>query len=814
MRIIPFLTGTVITAALIFALDKRWGTTPAIGRFISPQQGFWQNAEPASGSRNEQLSFANLKGKVDVYLDERLVPHVFAQHDEDVYFVQGFIHAKYRLWQMEFQTMAAAGRVSEILGNDPRFVRFDREQRRMGMVYAAENALKVMESDAASKPYFDAYTRGVNAYINSLSESELPVEYKLLGYKPEQWSNLKIALFLKMMSKDLAGFDKDLEFTNERSVFSLEQMQALYPQVSDSSMPIIPKGTAFAAPGIVPVKPATADSLYFGKDTTVTAKEFNKPDPKNGSNNWAVSGSKTASGAPILCNDPHLNLSLPSIWFEMQLTTPTMNVYGATFPGSPNVIIGFNDHIAFGFTNAQRDVKDYYTIRFKDESKKEYWFNGSWTPTQLKIEKLMVRGGATLYDTVAYTAFGPVMYDRSFTHDSAGTSALALRWVAHDPSNEGAMWLKLDRAKNYDDYLAAIKDFTCPGQNMLFASRTGDIAIWQQAKFPARWDGQGLFVMPGEDSSYMWQGYIPQDENPHIINPASGFIQSANQRPVDSTYPYFIPGNYISARGITLENRLQAMQGITVDDMKALQNDYYSSSAADALPLLFRNIDASQLSEKERSYLDILKGWDHYATADSKAATIYQSWMDALEKQVWDDEFAKVPYSYKMPDEQTLLEALLKDSAFRFVDNVQTPEVEALPQQVTAAFKAATDLLSADEGKHGLVWSKYKNPSIYHLLRTSVLPFARTGLNVGGWSNTINATTDTHGPSWRMIVHLSADTEAWGIYPGGQSGNPGSPFYDNFINDWSVGKYYRLWFMKESEKNNKRIIGKLTFTKA
>ena len=278
----------------------------------------------------------------------------------------------------------------------------------------AEIAVKEMEANPETAAANNAYTAGVNAYIATLTESSLPIEYKLLGYKPEKWSNLKSALFLKMMSKDLAGFDKDLEFTNAKAVFDIAEMRKLFPEVSDSSMPIIPKGTAFAAPGIVPVPPLSADSIYFKKDTVVAAREVNKPDRNNGSNNWAVNGTKTASGAPILANDPHLGLSLPSIWYEMQLSTPTMNVYGATFPGSPSVIIGFNDDIAFGFTNAQRDVKDYYQVRFKDESKTEYWFDSAWQPTQLRIEEIKINGAATLYDTVAYTVFGPVMYRPGF----------------------------------------------------------------------------------------------------------------------------------------------------------------------------------------------------------------------------------------------------------------------------------------------------------------------------------------------------------------------------------------------------------------
>lgn len=261
---------------------------------------------------------------------------------------------------------------------------------------------------------------------------------------------------------------------------------------------------------MIPVKPPTADSLFINNKDILDIVEVEKPNPANGSNNWAVSGKKTQSGAPILCNDPHLELTFPSIWYEMQLNSPTVNVYGASFPGSPNVIIGFNDSIAFAFTNAERDVKDYYEIKFKDDSKQEYWFNGQWQKTKLRVEEIKVRGAKTVLDTVAYTVFGPVMYDKSFATDLSKGKAIACRWSAHDASNEGLMWFYLDRAKNYDDYYKAIQVFQCPGQNMLFASKTGDIAVWQQAKFPARWYGQGMFVMPGEDSSYMWQGSIPQ----------------------------------------------------------------------------------------------------------------------------------------------------------------------------------------------------------------------------------------------------------------------------------------------------------------
>ena len=804
MRIVPFAVSAVVSAGLIFALNKQWGTIPPMGKFLSPQHGFWQNAEPAGQSFDAELNFPELKGKAEVYFDERLVPHVFAENDEDLYFIQGYLHAKFRLFQIDLQTKAAAGRASEIAGE--KAVNYDKQQRRLGMVYAAENAMLEIEKDPTARKIFDAYTNGINAYINNLKESELPIEYKLLNFKPEKWSNLRSALLLKMMAKDLSsGTENDLANTNAKSIFLPEELKMLYPQVHDSLVPIVPKGTVFDAPGIIPVQPASADSLYFGKKDTITAKEIAKPDINNGSNNWVVAGNKTASGAPILCNDPHLELSLPSIWYEMQLQTPGSNAYGVSLPGAPFVIIGFNDSIAWGVTNAQRDVKDYFEIKFKDETKQEYWFNGKWEKTIQKPELIKVKGGKDVFDTVAYTIFGPVMFDESFSNDFSNKRNLAVRWVAHDPSNEGMTFYKLNRAANYDDYTEAIRTFQCPGQNFIFASKTGDIAIWQQGKFPARWNRQGLYVMPGEDSSYMWQGFIPQPENPHSKNPERGFLESANQRPVDSTYPYFIPGSYITPRAITIENKLAAMSGITPKDMMALHGNYFNTLAEDVRSTLIQYVNETALNATEKKYLDIIKNWDLMASPDSKGQTVYQCWWDSLEVEIWKDDLSRVSPQAPWPEEQTTMELLKKDSALQFIDNRNTPQKETLYDVVTAALKKASADLATKEAEGKLEWSKFKNPTVYHLLKDALPAFARKGLNVGGNGNIVNAVTHSHGPSWRMIVHLTNQTEAYGVYPGGQSGNPGSRFYDDYIDKWVAGEYNKLWFMREGDKTDKNV---------
>ncbi|OYW15920.1 MAG: penicillin acylase family protein, partial [Sphingobacteriales bacterium 12-47-4] len=330
MRIIPFIISTALTGGLVYLLNNPIGESipMPLGKFLSPQHGFWQNAEPADADYSTDLSLPDIEGKAEVYLDERLVPHIFADNERDAYFAQGYLHARFRLFQMDLQTLAAEGRASEIAGE--KAVRFDREQRRLGMKYAAENALQAIGT-SDTKFAFDAYTAGVNAYISSLTESQLPLEYKILNFKPEKWTNYRTALLLKMMAKMLSsGTESDLAHTNAKTVFSDAELKALYPQVNDSLMPIVPAGTAFATPGIVPVKPAIADSLYLDNKQAVNITEVSRPDKNNGSNNWVVSGSRTESGAPILCNDPHLELSLPSIWYELQVVTPKSNAYGVS----------------------------------------------------------------------------------------------------------------------------------------------------------------------------------------------------------------------------------------------------------------------------------------------------------------------------------------------------------------------------------------------------------------------------------------------------------------------------------------------------
>ncbi len=817
MRIIPLILSLVVTCALIFILNNRWNISgqsiPPLGEFLSPQQGCWQNAEPVNENFSADLKFPQLKGKVNVYLDDRLIPHVFAEQEDDAWFVQGYLHAKFRLWQMDLQTLSAAGRLSEILGE--KLLERDREFRRLGMVFAAENSLKEIEKDPTVKSECDAYTAGVNAYIENLTEKTLPLEYKLSGYKPEKWSNLKTAIFLKYMSYELAGHDDDFEMTNAKSYFSAGDFEKLFPVIQDSLDPVIPKGTIFEKQKVFPIVPGNADSAYFNNKEVADTEE-DKPDRKNGSNLWAVSGKKTKSGAPIFCNDPHLNLSLPSVWFEMQISVPAFNVYGVGFPGAPGVMIGFNDSCAFGFTNGGRDVRDYYEIKFKDASRKEYLYNGKWLSTQWRIDSLKIRDKGVYIDSVAYVMLGndlcPVMYDKNFSGGkNINYKSYAVRWKAHDPSNELIVFRLLDGANNYSDYLKAIANLKTPGQNSGFADKLGDIAIRTQGEWPAKWKGQGDFIMPGFDSSYLWQGMIPEDEVPFQYDPERGFVSSANQKPVDdSSYPYYLGRNYPLFRGMTINRKLAAMSDITPEEMMKLQTDNYNLLAAIAMPYILKSIRENELNDDEKKYLTLMSNWNLRNDTGSKGATVFEVFWINFYKVVYDDEYANAPKVIIHPSENSLLEGIIKDTSYNFLDNISTQEKETLPDDVTLAFKNAAAQLKDAEKKGRLDWDKYKPTYIFHLSR--LIPFSSVDLQVGGSSHNINAIETSHGPSWRMVVSLTPKTEAYGVYPGGQSGNPGSRFYDNFIDYWAAGKYYSLWVMTKGEDNDSRVKWKMNFS--
>ncbi|MEM9339352.1 MAG: penicillin acylase family protein, partial [Bacteroidota bacterium] len=771
------------------------------GKFLSPFHGFWLNSENEAINASTQLSSTHLKQPVNVYFDELLIPHIFAKNDEDLYYSQGYITAFHRLWQMEFQLLAAEGRLSEVIGK--RALRYDRSQRRMGLIYGAKNSeeLIIKEYPDVYKK-IEAYTNGINDFISSLSLKDLPIEYKLLDYKPEPWTPFKCFLLFSSLHNMLSRGERDLEHTNALKLWGREVFDILYPERHPSVDPVVPKGTLYDFEPIEVEKPQIAFPLEFTNPT------ITQPNPDNGSNSFVVNGNKTKNGKVIWTNEPDLSLNAPSIWYLTHLNAPGVNVMGAGVPGSPGVFIGFNDSIAWGNTNAKRDLVDWYKIQFKDTTREEYLYNGNWVPTRKEVEAFRVRDGQTFYDTIIYTHHGPVVYDRNFEGSRSEDINLAMRWTAHDASTEVKSLFMVNRAKTYTDFKEAFNYFSGPPQNYSFASVNGDIAVAVNGKFPIKWKEQGKFLMDGSDVSQEWNGFIPKEQNPHVLNPPQNFVSSANQHQADTTYPYYqYDYNYEYYRGRRINDRLRIMNNISVEDMMDLQHDNFNYTAFESLPMMLDSLDSISFTNVEQDYYNTLKTWDYFNEPEWEAPSIFKTWWENLRSKLW-EEIDSAEVSLYRPHWYNTYHILKNHPDFEMIDNSYTPEKESTGDLFRITFKETVDELEAyleEKEDRELTWYRFKNTTIKHLLRLD--PFSVSNVKIGGYRSIVNAASANHGPSCRLVVELgNGEVNAWGIYPGSQSANPGNPLYGHMIKQWASGKYEKLLFRNDINEETDKII--------
>ena len=805
MKIVKAVISVLFSIALIFTLNNKFGDTPPLAKFLDPFNGFWANADSKKQASEDIVNIEGLEGEVEIHFDDQMIPHIFASNDHDLYFAQGYITAKDRLWQMDFQTRFASGRLSEVVG--PKAIELDRYQRRMGMSFGAENMIEVVMKDPEINAIMNAYSAGVNAYIHSLKPSEYPIEFKLLNYEPEDWKPINSALLLKLMSATLAGGSNEFYMNNILQKYGPEITKDLFPDYPFREDPIIPVGTKWDfEPVNIPEMPS------LGKTTTTLNINTKEKEEGIGSNNWAVSGKKTASGYPLLANDPHLDLTLPSIWYQIQLASTDVNACGVSIPGSPGVIIGFNKNVAWGVTNVGSDVLDWYSIKFKDASKKEYWFDNKWLPVKERIETIKSSDGHTLTDTVLYTHHGPVVYTSEQRPDNFSKvnnipTGHALKWVAHMGSNDIKTFIALNKAKNYTDYRKALTYYYAPAQNFVFASFENDIAITPNGYFPLKWKGQGKFLLDGSNPSNDWSGRIPAEHNPTVKNPERNFVSSANQFPSDQSYPYYLNWEYSGyERSHRINKRLSVMTQANVDSLQNLQNDNYSILAENILSTLVSLVDAEKLNASEREGLNIVSKWNKFFDADEIGASIFELWHKNLGIQIWQDDFGDPNTPMRYPSRDRNVQLLLNEPNAVWWDNVKTAKKETRTDLVNASFKFAIDSLQRKFGPIDIewAWANLKKTHVPHLAK--VAGFGSKFLYNGGSKTSVNATSETNGPSWRMIVALGKEVKAYGVFPGGESGNPGSHYYDDMIDTWSDGKLNELLYLKVKDEKSKRII--------
>lgn len=809
MKIIKALLSIVVTLLLIWALQTPFSPLPPLGKFLNPATGFWQNAESKQEPEQINLKLEGLHDQVIIRYDDHRIPHIFAKNEYDLYYAQGYITATDRLWQLDIQTRNASGRLAEVVG--PKALDVDRYHRRMGMVYGAENTLRGMMKDPQTRLAVEAYTKGINTYIHQLKPADYPIEFKLLDYAPEYWKPINCAFLLKQMSEVLAGGSDDMQLTNVLNKFGAAVTQNLFPDYNFKEEPIIPTGTQWNFKPLPIPKPSKSFMLQMAANHQPVSKVEGI-----GSNNWAVAGSKTASGYPILANDPHLDLTFPSIWYQIQLSAPGVNVYGVSLPGAPNVIIGYNNKISWGVTNVDADVLDWYQIKFKDATRQAYWYNNQWNKTSRRTEVIQVRGQQPVTEIVIYTHYGPVVYEDATkkTKHSPGNVPVgtALRWVAHEESNEFKTFYLLNRGQNYEDYRRALTYYSAPAQNFIFADAR-DIAITPNGKFPLKFRDQGKFILDGTDAGNDWHGWIPANQNPTVKNPSRGFVSSANQSSTDASYPYYLNWSFGPyQRGKRINNRLAGMHQITADSMRLLQTDNYSIAAQDALPVLLKYIDPSKLDNNQKRAYELLQRWDKRYDIGAIGAIIFSSWWNNVNVMTWRDEFGE-DGALEFPSRDRTLKLLIQEPTSIWFDNIKTTNRETCADIISSAFNKTVDELVHQYGRPGSdwQWGKVRKTDINHLANLDGFgsgPFA-----AGGTANVINALSDGHGPSWRMVVQLGPQVKGYGIFPGGESGNPGSFHYTDMLQTWKDGRLNDLLFLQSASEKSGRIKSTLTLNK-
>jgi penicillin amidase len=816
----------VLLAVLLFIGARRIGPAPALGPFLDPAHGVWALARNAELPNDANAILPSLGSSVEVRYDRRGVPHVFATREEDAYRALGYVVARDRLFQLWIQTMAAAGRLTEIAG--PRALPIDREMRRLAIPWSAERKLASIDSTPETARLIRAYADGVNAYVDHMSRDELPLEFRLLGISSlPRWEPLNTLLLFNRMGWTLAYIAPEMERALAASRVGAVAAASLFPENSPIQEPIQPNGrraprfdfTRIAAPGAAD----SADSQtlvaalgdYLPASAATLAERTGDETRTFASNNWAVAPGRSATGNALLAGDPHLELTLPSIWYEAQLVVPgALDVYGVTIPGLPAIVIGFNRDVAWTFTNTGADVLDFYLEKVDDNARPtKYLLDNQWHPIEQRVERYRGNHGEIIaVDTLYLTHRGPLRRENG--------QWLSMRWTVLEQSNEPEGFRLASKARDADEFQQAMgRYYRSPAQNMLVADRRGTIAIRSTGRFPIRpGGGSGFTIRDGTTSSNDWRGYLPPEFAPQARDPEQGYLASANQQPIDPRVaPYWLGGAYDPWRAMRINQLLRADSAVTVDQMRGFQTDpgsafadffvpYFLNAAQSSLARPAPGVDAKKLAEAAR----LLGEWDRRYTRENTRAILFDLAYIEMVNRTWDE--LEIPGTQRrrrvITPAAPVLAELLSDSTNAWWDDRSTAHHETRDEILAASLAAALDTARArygDPRKKGWIWSRVRHANIWHSLQLRSL--SRLDLPVQGGRGTLNPSSGSgnFGPSWRMVVEAApTELKAWATYPGGQSGNPASSRYADRLDKWLAGALDPLvvpkWIPELSEK--------------
>ena len=762
------------------------------------------------------VALSGLKADVEVTRDRFAVPHIYAEDNRDAAFAIGFVHAQDRLWQMETQRRIGAGRLAEIFGAD--LLSTDKFLRTLSIYNAAERT--VAQLDDNTLKLLEAYAAGVNAFLNH-PDTVLPVEFKIIGVKPEPWKIADTLVWVKMMALDLsANWASEALRQSMVGILSNQQIREVWPD--------------YPADG--PLTLADTDQTpspdMFRQLAEITP--FKQVEGK-GSNNWVVAGSRTATGKPLLANDPHLGLAAPALWYFAHIETPDMATIGATLPGVPMVVLGRNREIAWGFTNTGPDTQDLYIEQTNPDNPSEYRTPDGWAKFGTREEVIRVKGqDQPLTITVRTTRHGPVLSDATGRMKSVAKNGnvVALRWhVLDDNEMTIRAGINLNSARNWPEFRNALKDFHGAQQNIVYADTKGNIGYIAAGRVPIRanqdkW--QGMMPSPGWDPAYDHVGYIPFDELPQTFNPATGYVATANQKIVGDDYPHFLTNEWAAQyRMQRIKQLLEGRKAHSIESFKTIQADVVSLHARRLLPILTK---VEGENEQQKQILADLKIWDGTMAAERYEPTVYNAWYRQITKQILVDEVGGQDnlgemWAWHTNFTRNVLENV--DGQSRWCDDIATKgRTESCNDILQRALTLALEDLAIRYGNDPAEW--VWGP--LHAGHSDHRPFSKIPVlkdifdirtPIGGDTYTVNVSRNhirndddpfatVHGPSLRAIYDMDNPDRSIYIHSTGQSGHFLSPHYSDMADRWGRVDYIPMSMARSDFEAG--ALGTLTLT--
>ncbi len=798
-----------LALALLCWLASGLGPVPPFGELLDPAHGIWTLSGNAEPPRSATVTLPRLDAEVRVLFDDRAVPHIFASTELDAWRTLGYVIARDRLFQLELQARAGGGTLTELLGAAA--LPADQEVRALGMARGAERLVAALPDTSEARRTLDGYASGVNAYIDQMRSSELPLEYRLLGRRPARWTPLQSIHVFMRMGQTLAQSGLELRHLAAAARVGTVAADALFPIHAPIQEPIQPSADEPRTIATVLPAPGAPDSgaveALRAVPVEALARAAGDDGDGSGSNNWAVAPARTRDHAALLAGDPHLDLTLPSIWYEAHIVVPeVVDVYGVTIPGIPAVILGFNRDVAWSFTNTDADVMDRWVEQVDDTLRPTaYRLDGAWAPVEQRTEFYRGTHGETLAtDTLRFTHRGPM--------SRLGRRWMSTRWTVLESGAASDALRAAARAHSAAAWLQAMAGFRVPAQNLLVADRGGTIAIRSTGWFPLRADsGRGDRLRDGTSRASDWIGEWPVTEYPQAVSPVQGFLASANQEPRDPRDGH----RYLGAdwpppwRALRINRLLRADSQVTVDAMRQWQRDPGSARVDRFLPFLLAAAASQGRDTVLAHAARLLAAWDRSYSTDNEGAMLFELAMGAVDRRTW-DEVRPGPTPSSM-----ILSGLLDDSTSAWWNDRRTPERTEHRDEILSAglrdgYQEAVRRLGSPDGGHWR-WSRAHPVDIWHVLHLPSL--SALGLSVPGGPYTLSPSSmdgGGEGSSWRMVVQLGPAVRGWGTYPGGQSGNPASARYDDRLPLWLAGELAELRFPRRPEELHARSSLRLT----